>query len=85
MQEMFDQLKASKKDEYGLAFAIDMLLENEQAMLEKEKEVMCDFVEYCDEANRNYQETEESWCEDLTIDDMFDKRFNTKRNETEQY
>ena len=78
MQEMFDQLKASKKDEYGLAFAIDMLLENEQAMLEKEKEVMCDFVEYCDEANRNYQETEESWCEDLTIDDMFDKRFNTK-------
>jgi dTDP-glucose pyrophosphorylase len=40
MQEMFDQLKASKKDEYGLAFAIDMLLENEQAMLEKEKEVM---------------------------------------------
>ena len=45
-------------------------------MLEKEKDVMCDFVEYCDEANRNYQETEESWCEDLTIDDMFDKRFN---------
>ena len=40
MQEMFDQLKASKKDEYGLAFAIDMLLENEQAMLEKEKEVI---------------------------------------------
>jgi len=38
MQEMFDQLKASKKDEYGLAFAIDMLLENEQAMLEKERE-----------------------------------------------
>ena len=40
MQEMFDQLKASKKDEYGLAFAIDMLLENEQAMLKKEKEVI---------------------------------------------
>ena len=40
MQEMFDQLKASKKDEYGLAFAIDMLLENEQAMLEKEKDTM---------------------------------------------
>ena len=41
MQEMFDQLKASRKDEYGLAFAIDMLLENKQEMLEKEKEVMC--------------------------------------------
>jgi len=40
MQEMFDQLKASKKDEYGLAFAIDMLLENEQEMLKKEKEVI---------------------------------------------
>ena len=40
MQLMFDQLKASRKDEYGLAFSIDMLLENEQAMLEKEKEVI---------------------------------------------
>jgi hypothetical protein len=37
MQEMFDQLKASKNDEYGLAFAIDMLLENEESMLQKEK------------------------------------------------
>lgn len=49
-----------------------------KSMLQKEKDVMCDFVEYCDEANRNYQDTEESWCEDLTIDDMFDKRFNAK-------
>jgi hypothetical protein len=40
MQEMFDQLKASRKDEYGLAFSIDMLLENEQEMLKKEKEVI---------------------------------------------
>ena len=44
MQEMFDQLKASKKDEYGLAFAIDMLLENEESMLEKEKAVIMDAV-----------------------------------------
>ena len=42
MQEMYDQLKASKKDEYGLAFAIDMLLENEESMLEKEKAVIID-------------------------------------------
>ena len=41
---MFDQLKASKKDEYGLAFSIDMLLENEQAMLKKEKEVIVNAV-----------------------------------------
>ena len=40
MQEMFDQLKASRNDEYGLAFAIDMLLENEQVMLKKEKDVI---------------------------------------------
>jgi hypothetical protein len=40
MQEMFGQLKASRKDEYGLAFAIDMLLENEEIMLKKEKEVI---------------------------------------------
>ena len=40
LQEMFDQLKAAKKDDYGLAFAIDMLLENEQEMLKKEKEVI---------------------------------------------
>ena len=48
MQEMFDQLKASKKDDYGLAFAIDMLLEDEQAMLKKEKEVIMDaYIEGC--------------------------------------
>ena len=57
---------------------VDECIQHAEAMLEKEKDVMCDFVEYCDEANRNYQDTEESWCEDLTIDDMFDKRFNTK-------
>ena len=44
MQEMYDQLKASRKDEYGLAFAIDMLLENEESMLEKEKAVIIDAV-----------------------------------------
>ena len=40
MQEMFDQLKAAKNDEHGLAFAIDMLLENEEIMLKKEKDVI---------------------------------------------
>ena len=44
MQEMFDQLKASKNDDYGLAFSIEMLLENEQAMLKKEKEVIVNAV-----------------------------------------
>ena len=63
MQEMFDQLKASKKDEYGLAFAIDMLLENEEAMLQKEKEVIMDAYifgiqdEYVIGSQRYYNET----------------------------
>ena len=46
MQEMFDQLKASRNDEYGFAFAIDMFLENEQEMLKKEKEVIMDAYDY---------------------------------------
>ena len=73
MQDLIDEMQKSP-----LMFASALTLIEEMGMLEKEKDVMCDFVEYCDEANRNYQETEESWCEDLTIDDMFDKRFNTK-------
>jgi hypothetical protein len=44
MQLMFDQLKAARNDEYGLAFAIDMLLENEEIMLKKEKEVIVNAV-----------------------------------------
>ena len=52
MQEMFDQLKASRKDEYGLAFAIDMLLENEESMLEKEKEVAQQYAEFAIECDR---------------------------------
>ena len=71
MQLMFDQLKASKKDEYGLAFAIDMLLENEQAMLEKEKEVIEDA----------YNEGQESkWGESMGLmgDHYYDETFKTK-------
>jgi hypothetical protein len=84
MQELMDEF-AKKADslpdtlDANVAYLIfQECYDMAKSMLEQEKEVMCDFVEYCDEANRNYQETEESWCEDLTIDDMFDKRFNTK-------
>ena len=76
MQEMIDEINKILREEKE-CFILD-LRDKARELLQKEKEVMCDFVEYCDEANRNYQETEESWCEDLTIDDMFDKRFNTK-------
>lgn len=83
MQELMDEFK-NKADslpdtlDANVAYLVfQECYDMAKSMLEKEKDVMCDFVEYCDEANRNYQETEESWCEDLTIDDMFDKRFNT--------
>ena len=84
MQELMDEF-AKKADslpdtlDANVAYLVfQECYDMAKSMLEKEKDVMCDFVEYCDEANRNYQETEESWCKDLTIDDMFDKRFNTK-------
>jgi hypothetical protein len=73
LTRMFDS------DERVAMAILDKIRTTRKEMLQKEKDVMCDFVEYCDEANRNYQDTEESWCEDLTIDDMFDKRFNTKQ------
>ena len=75
MQEMIDEMNKILREEKE-CFILD-LRDKARELLKKEKDVMCDFVEYCDEANRNYQETEESWCEDLTIDDMFDKRFKT--------
>ena len=73
---MIDEMNKILREEKE-CFILD-LRDKARELLKKEKDVMCDFVEYCDEANRNYQDTEESWCEDLTIDDMFDKRFNTK-------
>ena len=73
---MIDEMNKILREEKE-CFILD-LRDKARELLQKEKDVMCDFVEYCDEANRNYQETEQSWCEDLTIDDMFDKQFNTK-------
>ena len=69
MQEMFDQLKASKKDEYGLAFAIDMLLENEEAMRKKEKEVICNAF-----SDARHGAVESRW----TAEEYFEEIFNTK-------
>ena len=42
---------------------------------EMEKEQMCDFVEYCQTEHSKYQETEASWIKELTIDDLFEKRY----------
>jgi hypothetical protein len=46
-----------------------------QEGLPKEKEQMCDFVEYCEIEHSKYQETEASWIKELTIDDLFEKRY----------
>ena len=69
MQEMFDQLKASRNDEYGLAFAIDMLLENEQVMLKKEKDV----IENAYWDGGQWVPTSGSQCEEY-----YNETFNTK-------
>jgi hypothetical protein len=42
---------------------------------EMEKEQMCNFVEYCQIEHSKYQETEASWIKELTIDDLFEKRY----------
>jgi hypothetical protein len=42
---------------------------------EMEREQMCDFVEYCHIEHSKYQETEASWIKELTIDDLFEKRY----------
>jgi hypothetical protein len=70
MQEMFDQLKASRKDEYGLAFSIDMLLENEQAMLEKEKEYFMFYGYQCCQMTKQ----KSAW----SLEELYNETFNTE-------
>ena len=70
---MYDQLKASRNDEYGLAFAIDMLLENEESMLEKEKEVIKNaYIEGCGD-NILCESTDKKRAEEY-----YNETFNTK-------
>ena len=73
MQEMYDQLKASRNDDYGLAFAIDLLLENEEVMLEKEKEVIKNsYIEGCGD-NILCESTDKKRAEEY-----YNETFNTK-------
>ena len=47
MQEVFAHLRASKEtDGFGEVYCVDWLLENEKSLLEKEKEMIMDAVEY---------------------------------------
>ena len=87
MQEMFDQLKASRKDEYGLAFAIDMLLENEQEMLKKEKEVIKNaYIEGCGDnilcESTDKKRAEEYYNETFNTEECYHKGKYTYNKET---
>ena len=69
MQLMFDELKASKQDLYSLAFSMNTLLENEETMLLKEKEAMCEFAErYLDSIPKEHP----------SVEDLYNETFNTK-------
>jgi len=65
------------KDTYwrGVKIGLETTITLTESMLEKEKEQMCDFVEYCQTEHSKYQETEASWIKELTIDDLFEKRY----------
>ena len=70
MQEVFAHLRASKEnDSFGVAYGVDWLLENEKSLLEKEKEVMCDFAYKC----RNVMAADE-----FAINHWYDKTFNVE-------
>jgi hypothetical protein len=72
MQELIEKLNNVKPTEFC---SIETIKGWAESMLEKEKEQMCDFVEYCEIEHSKYQETEASWIKELTIDDLFEKRY----------
>ena len=65
MQELIDQMWEIAK--YGDSYEVAPCIEAAEAMLEKEKEVMCEFA---DDYQRN--------CFQKSADDYFKETFNTK-------
>lgn len=69
MQMVFAHLRASKEnDSFGEVYCVDWLLENEKSLLEKEKEVMCEF-------QSDGQRTD-FWVKYSDNEDCFNKTFN---------
>jgi hypothetical protein len=68
-----ETLRFANKELYA-----EMYEDIEQAK-EMEKEQMCNFVEYCEVEHSKYQETETSWIKELTIDDLFEKRYTNEK------
>ena len=68
MQELIEQLKEERDlHGYDRGFIYETAIELAEAMLEKEKEVMCEFA---DDYQRN--------CFQKSADDYFKETFNTK-------
>ena len=65
MQELIDQMWEIAK--YGDSYEVAPCIEAAEAMLEKEKEVMCEFA---DDYQRN--------CFQKSADDYYNETFNTK-------
>ena len=71
MQEVFAHLRASKEsDSFGEAYCVDWLLEMEESMLEKEKEVIMDA--YWDGCHHHVP------IHPSRAEDYFNKTFKTK-------
>ena len=70
--ELFEQYSEGNFDRITLN---KLMFEATNKAKEIEKEQMCDFVEYCQTEHSKYQETEASWIKELTIDDLFEKRY----------
>jgi len=69
---LYNNLKSHFEHDGDLLECVQMSM---QQAKEIEKEQMCDFVEYCQTEHSKYQETEASWIKELTIDDLFEKRY----------
>ena len=72
MQELLEWVRATLPMDLETPQMIEQKI---KSMLDKEKEQMCEFVEYCEIEHSKYQETEASWIKELTIDDLFEKRY----------
>ena len=74
-EKTFNQIELLKRGYVNQEEFLSGMLKLRDQAKEMEKEQMCDFVEYCQTEHSKYQETEASWIKELTIDDLFEKRY----------
>jgi len=82
MQELLEEVINAREIEMGIDFrsALDFVRDAiEQDYLEKEKEEMCKFVEYCNDRHREFIDGDILQREyEGSIDDMFEIRYSDK-------